>query len=237
MSSAVSCDVLFEHPPHAAFGQPVPKSRIYAAGKPSRKVRDQMVQWVERIVWKYKLAPETINLPASDSVPEIQVFELEMKQALDSDTLPEAVLRCIDRAVNFPIIFELTASNGSDDAQRQIQAAAAYKRPNEAEAGKWVLGDYYATGWCPADTPRKQLPVAVDMARLYEQMLRQMIPVQARDNEPLKALVERHGRIQVKQREYQRLESKMYREKQFNRKVELNCKLRALQAELAALTE
>ena len=81
------------------------------------------------------------------------------------------------------------------------------------------------------------LPVAVDLARLYEQILRQLAPIPAREGESISALAERQRQIASKQRECQRLEGRLHREKQFNRKIELNQQLRALKAELDALRE
>jgi len=48
-------------------------------------------------------------------------------------------------------------------------------------------------------------------------------------------LVERHSRIAVKERQRRRLEARLNRENQFNRKVELNQQLRQLHEELSAL--
>ena len=89
---------------------------------------------MEQIVWQYKLAPETINLPAKPGVPEIQVFGIQLK----TPELNQDVLRCIDGAVQFPILFEL-----SFDGRTQV--VAAYKRPSEVDASRWVLSDYFAT--------------------------------------------------------------------------------------------
>lgn len=55
------------------------------------------------------------------------------------------VLHCIDGAVQFPMIFELTFGSGADAL---TQVVAAYKRPSDADASRWVLTDYFATqGW------------------------------------------------------------------------------------------
>jgi hypothetical protein len=56
------------------------------------------VEQVEQIVWQYKLAPETINLPAKPGVPELQIFSIQLK----TPELNLDVLRCIDGAVQFP---------------------------------------------------------------------------------------------------------------------------------------
>lgn len=227
---------LFDYPARAKVGRVVPKNRIYAAGKPGRRVRDQITRQVEKIVWQYKLAPETINLPNSKAVPEIQVFTVALKSGRLTDELPEDILRCIDRAIDFPIIFELTASSKDGATENRIRVAVSYKRPSEAEAGKWVVGDgYFSTDWFPADTPRVPLPVALDLTRLYEQILQILIPVSARDGESLASLVERYRRIIMKQRDCQRLEARLHREKHFSRKVELNRELRELRDDLEAL--
>jgi len=237
VSTPTAHPALFDYPARTALGRVVPKTRIYAAGKPGRRVRDKIAQQVARIVWQYKLAPETLNLKASRAVPEIQVFTLALKPSGVTEELPDDILRCIDRAIGFPLIFELTASREDGAARDQLRVAASYKRRNEAEAGKWVVGEYFATEWLPADAPRAPLPVALDLAQLYEQMLRQLIPLPGRKGESIEALVERHRELAVKQRDCRRLEARLHREKQFNRKIELNRQLRELMAELSALRE
>ena len=228
---------LIEYPERARVGRVVPKNRIVVSGAPGRRVRDQLTTQVDRITWQYKLAQETLNLKGSKAVPEIQIFRIALKPAGVNDDLPADVLKCIDRAIGFPIIFELI-SNREDRATRDaIRVAATYKRPSEADAGKWVIGDYFATDWLPADTPRAALPVALDLPRLYEQVLRELLPIQARPGESVAALMERHGRITAKQRECRRLEARIQREKQFSRKVELNRQLRSLKAEIDTLRE
>lgn len=228
---------LIDYPERARVGRVVPKNRIMESDAPGRRVRDQLTTQVARITWQYKLAQETLNLKGSKAVPEIQVFRLALKPAGVSDELPVEVLKCIDRAIGFPLIFELTSSREDGAPRDSVRVAATYKRPSEADATKWVIDDYFATDWLPADTRRAPLPVALDLLRLYEQMLRQLIAVPAKSGEPMAALVERQARISSMQREYQRLEARIQREKQFNRKVELNQQLRALKAELDVLRE
>ncbi|MCO6440785.1 MAG: DUF4391 domain-containing protein, partial [Nitrococcus mobilis] len=131
---------LFDYPERARLGRVVPKNRIVVSGKPGRRVRDQLTTRVARIVWQYKLAPETVNLRGSKAVPEIQIFSLVLKQAGVGGELPVDILRCIDRTIGFPLIFELIASREDGTASDQIRVSATYKRPSEAEAGKWVIG-------------------------------------------------------------------------------------------------
>ena len=213
------------YPKQAVFGRNLPKNKIYEHSGANTRLKELFVEQVEQIVWQYKLAPETINLPAKVGVPELQIFAIQLKTAdLNLD-----VLRCIDGAVQFPIIFEL-----SFDGRTQV--VAAYKRPNESDASRWVLSDYFATAWLPSDIQRAVMPLALDLGGLYEQVLHRLVPMPARQQESLADLVARIEQVTTKQREVERTVSKLAKEKQFNRKVEINASLRQLKTELEQLS-
>ena len=213
------------YPKKAAFGRPLPKNKIYEHSGANTRLKDLFVEQVEQIVWQYKLAPETINLPAKPGVPELQIFSIQLK----TSELNLDVLRCIDGAVQFPIIFEL-----SFDGRTQV--IAAYKRPNESDASRWVLSDYFATAWLPSDCERAAMPLALDLGGLYEQALHRLIPTPAHPQESLADLVARVEQVAAKQREVEKAASRLAKEKQFNRKVEINAHLRQLKNELEELT-
>lgn len=214
------------YPKQAAFGRNLPKNKIYEHSGANTRLKDLFVEQVEQIVWQYKLAPETINLPAKPSVPEIQIFVIQLK----TSDLNLDVLRCIDGAVQFPIIFELSF-NG------RTQVVAAYKRPNESDASRWVLSDYFATAWLPSDIERATMPLVLDLGGLYEQLLHRLIPAPARPQESLADLFARIEQVEAKQREVEKVAGKLAKEKQFNRKVEINAKLRKLKNELEGLAQ
>lgn len=217
--------VLFAYPENATFGRVLPKEKIYSHASPSRALRDKFVAQIARIVWQYKLAPETINLPARSAVPEIQIFDVSLK----TGELSEDVLRCMDKAIPFPIFYRLVFED-------RIKVISAYKRPSDADSAKWVVDDYFSTDWLPANAERSELPVALDLAGLYEQLLRQLMVLPPRAGESLKAQVERLGQVRSKQNECLKMESHLQKEKQFSRKVEANSQLRALRKELEALS-
>ena len=212
------------YPKQATFGRNLPKNKVYEHSGANTRLKDLFVEQVEQIVWQYKLAPETINLPAKPGVPELQIFSIRLKTA----ELNPDVLRCIDGAVQFPVIFELSF-NG------RTQVIAAYKRPNESDASRWVLSDYFATGWLPSDIERAAMPLALDLGGLYEQVLHRLIPTPARKQESLADLVARVELVAAKQREVEKTAGKLAKEKQFNRKVEINAELRKLKTELERL--
>ena len=213
--------VLFEYPKSSAFGRIVPKSKIYEHVSPSKALKELFVGQVDQIVWQYKLAPETINLRQTPSVPEIEIFTIILKDG----ELKHDVLRSIDQAIAFPLLFELLYGD-------KCKVIAAYKRPSEADSAKWVVSDYFESAWLPIETPRVPLPVVLDLEALYEQLLAPLMPYPARQGERLQQRAERMSMIRLKQRELEKCESRIQKEKQFNRKVEINAELRELKREL-----
>jgi len=224
-SPAYPHSALIAYPAQAAFGRALPKSKVYEHSGATNRLKDLFVKQVEQIVWAFKLAPETIHLPARPGVPEIQVFSLQLK----TPELHRDVLRCIDGAIPFPIVFELAFEG-------RTQVIAAYKRQNEADANRWVISDYFATDWLPVGSQRTAMPVALHLGGLYEQLLHRLIPLSVRPQETLTELVARVEQVQAKQREVDRTAARLAKENQFNRKVEINAQLRQLKNDYEALT-
>lgn len=224
-ASPVLHQALINYPKQATFGRVLPKNKIYEHSGANTRLKDLFVEQVEQIVWQYKLAPETINLPARPGVPEVQVFRVILK----TGELSADVLKCIDGAVQFPIVFEL-------EHEGKIKVIAAHKRPSEADASKWVVSDYFSTGWVPFDSERSDMPLVLDLAGLYETLLQRLIPLAPRAHESFAALVERLEGVRAKQREIEKVRAKLAKEKQFNRKVEINATLRQLNNELVELS-
>jgi hypothetical protein len=222
---------MFAYPPQAEVNRPVPKSKIYNAAKTGRALRRRFIAQVSDITWKYKLAPETINIPAKSPVQEIQVFEI----ALKNGELSEDVLRTLDSAIPSLLFFEITF-------QHKVRFAGTYKRPNEANKRKTVTDIYFETSWQPADKARPPLPAVINLGVLYEQMLHQhmresSLAITPHQNETLDQLLDRANRIRSKEKECQKLEVRLKKEIQFNRKVELNANLRNCRAELVQLQQ
>lgn len=216
---------LYEYPAKTSFGRILPKNKIYEHAAPTTGMKELFIRQVDQIVWKYKLAPETINVPHTKAVPEIQIFHVTLKKG----ELKEDVLRCIDKAIPFPIVFELRYDG-------QCKIIASYKRPNEADSAKWVVSEYFGTGWMPDSAARVTLPVALDLGALYEKLLSPLMPYPAIGKERLQDQVARIEKIRAKERELEKSELRLNKEKQFNRKVEINAEIRAIKHDIEAMT-
>ncbi|MFC0279403.1 DUF4391 domain-containing protein [Falsigemmobacter intermedius] len=236
---------LYDWPRAGAFGRVIPKTKIYEHSGASTGLKDLFVREVDQITWSHKLAPETVNLAATKQVSEIQIFRLTARTA----TLDAAVLRAIDKAIPFPLIFEV-AHGG------RVRLAAAYKRPSEADSARWVVGDYFQGDWLAEDAARAPLPVALNMGALYERLLEPLVaeqtarlvpgmgeapqtpftPAEAERPMSLEQRIALAEAIKAQTREVERIKARLGREKQFNKRVAINAELRAAKQELERLT-
>ena len=200
----------------------MPKEKFYEHGNVNTAVREKFISDVQRITWSYKLAEATINLPGTAAVPEVQVFTIDAK----ASDVGEPILNAIDKAIPFPIIFEITRQSAGSTEVRMV---AAHK---QLGTGAPKLSGYYSTSWQPADTTRQPLPTAITLPALYTALLRPMTPLTARPGEEMSEVADRLAAVRKLEREIATLERKLRTEPQLNRKVELRRKLQTQQHEL-----
>ena len=220
--------MLYNYPKQAHFGKMIAKSKIYEHANLTTVVKDKFVSQIDKITWQYKLASATINLQATSSVPEIQIFDIRLK----GNTLDESLLKIIDKAIPFPIFYQIYRGN-------EVKVKAAYKRPSDADKSKWVVESYFESEWVETDTAKEPLPLALDLGKLYEQMMKALLPkelVETGTQTAIKEQVAFIEQIKAKEKAYEKLKSKRDREKQFNRKTELNKELKNLKKEIEMLS-
>ena len=215
---------LYQYPDKAFVNRSIPKTKFYEKASITKTVKDAFIRQIQNIVWAYKLSPETINLNATKDLLEIQVFNISLK----TTDLDEKVLLAIDKAIPHPIIFQLSFED-------RIQVKLAYKRINEADSTKWIIDQYFSSSWL---TPKEvnaskiSLPIAINLTNLYEQILKELLPLKAKTSENIKEQTERYNLIEQKKKEIEQIEKKIHNEKQFKRKVEFNSKLKELTKQL-----
>lgn len=207
-------DILFAWPAAAAFGRRVPKEKLYENAAVGASLREQFVSDVASIEWAFKLSESTVNLPNSEDVPEVQVFRITAK---DED-VTDAVLASIDRAIAFPLIFEITRPDGA------TRMAAAVRK----------MSGHHSTSWMPAGHPRSPLPTAITLSGLYAAALGSLLPVASRIGESPAEMAVRLESVTKLEREVAAAERRLRNEPQLNRKLEIRKTLTALRNELEA---
>jgi len=218
-------DVLYRWPAAAKFGRQVPKTKFYEHGTVSAALREKFVNEVQRITWAYKLGDSTINLPSSQAVPEIQILQIAAK----SDDVTEPVLTAIDKAVQYPIIFEI---DRFVSGRSEVRMVAAQKLLG---GGAPKLSAYYSTDWQAGETTRQPLPTAITLPGLYTALLEPLTLLAVRPKEELSEVADRLASVRKLERQVAALERKIRTEPQLNRKIELRRELKDRQAKLASL--
>ena len=221
--------MLFDYPTKARFGRKIPKSKLYENASVNTKLKDKFVNQIEKIVWQYKLAPDTLNLDATDKVPEIQIFNIFLK----TKEVDQALLEVIDKAIPLPIIFQIHKGN-------KVKIKAAYKRPSESANNKWVIESYFESEWLDKYSTKQPMPQALDLGKLYEQILKSLMPVEVTNSKTTQTIDEQVGiinQINSLQKELDKLNSKYKKEKQHNRQFEINKQIKLKQKELNHLTK
>ena len=212
---------MFGFPLSSEFNKRIPKQKFYENIDISPAMRRVFSEQIKLIYWRNKLAPTTLNLAAGDAVVEIEVFEVK----LNVPQLDEAVLRQIDKEIPYHILFVLTFEG-------KAQAWIGYK---EAASGgnAFKVNRYYHTEWVPENELHFTLG-GLNMDAVYESLVRQIAGdrLQASAGESLKSSVARDEEQRRLERQIAALENKLHKEKQLNRKMELNAELKLLKKQL-----
>lgn len=215
---------MHDFPLSTEFNKRIPKQKFYKNLSVSPILKRIFVEQIRVIWWRNKIAPSIMNLAAGETVTEIEVFEV----CLSTPQLDEAVLRQIDKEIPYHILFLL-------EYEGKYQAWTAYKEAAGSGTNAFKVGTYYHTDWMK----EAALPLKLDglnTDKVYENFVRQIAgEALSGAGETLKESVERDKRRQELQKQIAILQVKVRREKQLNKQVELNTKLKQLRRQLDKL--
>jgi hypothetical protein len=236
-------------PPNALVEQRVPKKLLLEHGAPTAADKRQIQDGIEEIVWVAALKPTNIGVPTFEDAErqylEIEVLTVELRPAAK---LPR-LIELIHRAIPYPLVLA-TGQGGV------VSLSLAHKRWSQGEAGKVVIEDVRLVALSP-DAPSaledaflaslavSRLP-SRDLFTLYDGMLARLAaleasritgafspPDSAEDSTALRKGLDRHGQLQ---RDLDLLRARAAKEKQINRRVELNLEIKTIESKLAEIT-
>ena len=212
-------------PVSTEFNKRIPKQKFYDNLDVSPTLRRVFVDQIRLVYWRNKLAASTLNIAAGEVVSEVEVFEVR----LNEPKLDEAVLKQIDKEIPYHILFILTCDG-------KAQAWIGYKEAAASGSNAFKVNRYYHTDWMPEDELQLRID-GLNMDTVYESLVRQIAgnKLQAESGESLKESVERDEKKKQLEKQIAALESKMRKEKQLNRRMEMNAEFKKLQRELGAM--
>lgn len=215
-------------PKTTEFNKRIPKQKFYENMDISPALKKVFVEQVKIIYWRNKIAASTTNLAAGSHVTEIEVFEVR----LNSPVLDDSLLRQIDKEIPYHILFLL-------EYEGKYQAWIGYKEAATSGNNAFKVNGYYHTEWLTEG----QLPLKVEglsIDKVYENFVRQIAGDALRSEtgktESLKESVERDNRRQELEKQIAALQTKVRKERQLNKQVQLNAELKKLKKELEVLS-
>ena len=207
-------------PKTTEFNREILKAKFYEKLELNKQIKDSFVQDVEMIIWANKIDPSTANIAVGETVSELQVFRIILKQQ-DFNT---DVLKVIDEQIPYHILFLVTY-------QDKVQAWIGYKEESNKENRSFKVDSYYHTDWQKPD----DLELAIEglnMDAVYENFVRQIAdtntPVQWNDDLSVKentAIIEEQKKLN---KQIEKLERQLRKETQPRKKFELYQKLQKL---------
>lgn len=225
---------LYQYPEKAKVSKQISKNTFYQRGGASRRIEQLFIQEIENITWAYKLASTTLPMDITDTVKEIQIFHIQSRVP----SISEDVLHFIDKSIPSPIIFEVYYQN-------TLTLSAAYKRPNKNNAAETVLYDYHHKK-ITITQERLPLPSFLTIQGLYEHLIEQILPIQvaelgSREQEDnthsIEEKLQQAEEVQRLQEQLVKLKRQLSKERQFNRKVELNLSIQEIKLKLALIQD
>lgn len=186
---------MIELPKECEVDKFIPKKIFYEKVNLSSNLKQEFVDKVDKIYWKYKISEDTLNISKTENVEEIEIFELTLKEKVNCQN----IIKVIIKNIQYQILFEIKYKD-------EIQYAIKYN------------DDIYFTNW------NEKISFAfngIDLNIVYENIIRSVTNISGQNNN-IDEELKKSKKLKEIQKEIERLESKIKAEKQFNKKVELN---------------
>ena len=231
-------------PAAARVARRVPKTLLTEHGAPTAADKRRIAGGIEQLVWLAALKPTTAGVAEyRDDVREYLEIAV-LRLTLRAEAKVTRLVELVHRAVPYPLL--LVTEQGE-----RVQLSAAHKRWSQGETGKTVLdGEGVSVEWCGSggDAHREAFLHAVALGRqpqsslfaLYQGWIDTLIALRAARRTGNFLAIASADTARVRRealRECERLEAEMVRlrataakEKQMPRQVELNLKLKRVEA-------
>lgn len=196
---------MIELPKECVVDKFIPKKIFYEKVSLSSNLKQEFVDKIDKIYWKYKISEDTLNISKTENVEEIEIFELTLKEKVNCQN----IIKVITKNIPYIILFEICYKD-------EVQYAIKHN------------DDIYFTNW----NEKIDFDLnGIDLNVVYEKIIRSVTNISEQDNN-IDEELEKGKKFKEIQKEIERLENKMKAEKQFNKKVELNKKIIELKCKL-----
>ncbi|UCS92495.1 DUF4391 domain-containing protein [Echinicola marina] len=214
---------LFNLPRQTVINRVVPKNAFDKYTNTKQKALFSSL--ILRITWTNKLSEETINLKGQE-ISEIQVFKIELKEGGD----PKSLLDLIDKSIPYHIIF-IVSHNGN------VFLSTSKKHPHPTNDDNSVIDWTFRSDWFTANENQFSLNLKKSIDAVYQDFCNQLSGNFKANEKSISELIDRNKEVDKLNKEISSLKSAISKCKQFNQKVELNMKLKEVEAKLEHLCD
>ena len=208
---------MIEFPKTAAFGK-----RITVAQLKKQGLKASLAESIKALTWSYKLSPETMQLAPTDSVKEIEVLDLVLKEKCSTSRAMAALISAIDGLIPSPLLFRVHSEVGN-----HLGLMFNLKASGGALHG---TSDVFRLFKSEEDIP---LPTGVTSLESFVKAIAAACAGMAqRPDESLRGLEERHYQLESLKADRQDVEKKLAKEKQLDAKYQLAKDQKKLEKEI-----
>ncbi len=207
---------MFNLPKTTEVNRTIPKKKFYEKAEITPALKEAFVNDIEKIVWANKLSADTLNIDSGSDIKEIEVFHILLK----NKNFNQKILDAIDKAIPYYILFVL-------DYNGRQQIWIGYKEKTTNSNNKAKIIKYFKNEWQNDITLTLR---GTKLDSIYENFLSQLSDglIDTSSEEDLKTKVNQTVEIQKLEKEIEKLTTKLHREKQFNRQIEINKEIKQL---------
>ena len=208
---------MIEFPPSAAYGKRITFVQLKKQGLPVR-----CLEWMKSLVWAYKLSPATMNLAATESVREIEVMDLTLKEKCSTLRTLTTLITAIDRLIPSPLIFRVFGEDGAGRGvafNLKVSGGALYGTSDVFRLFRTEGGVALPSG-------------VVDLESLFKNLAASVAGLTVLPGGTLKELDARHYRAESLRADLTEIERRLSRETQLDRKYALAKEKQRIEREL-----
>lgn len=203
------------------FNKKIPKNKFYKNLNLGTKIVDAFTKDVESIYWANKISEDTLKVKKGTKVIEIEIFLLRAK----GDKIDEAILKAIDQAIPYHIVFILEYRDRTD-------LVAAVK---EARTKTYFEVEKYFYKKIPSTSYKLRL-LGHDLDLIYENIIRDILGLEQNQDTSLREDLEIFYELEDLNKSRKALANKMKRTKQFNKKIQISDEIKAIDKKIQKIT-
>jgi len=199
---------MIELPKACVVDKFIPKKTFYEKVNIPNSIREEFVDKLSKIYWKYKISEDTINVSKTENVEEIEIFELELKEKYNCKN----IIKVITKNIPYPILFYIKYEN-------DFQYAIKYN--DEVFFSEWNDNISFIFS-------------GLNMEVIYDNIVKTITNIDNKVKD-LDSEIQRKDNIIRLENEIVKFESKIRSEKQFNIKVQYNEQISKLKQKIEEL--